>query len=56
MKSENNKESSGYTVFEIETKKREIRDNFGITANSKYLAQLWSELHKMRGYISYNLN
>lgn len=50
------KQFSVYAISEIEAKKREIRENWGICANSEYLAELWGELHKMRGYVSCNLN
>lgn len=44
-----------YSSIDIEYKKKEIRQNFGTGVDSQYLAELWQQLHKMRGYVSYQL-
>ena len=44
-----------YSSIEIDAQKKKIRQNFGTGVDSKYLAELWQQLHKMRGYVSYKL-
>lgn len=44
-----------YSSIDIESQKKKIRQNFGTGVDSQYLAELWEQLHEMRGYVSYQL-
>jgi hypothetical protein len=44
-----------YSSIEIDAQKKKIRQNFGTGVDSQYLSQLWEQLHKIRGYVSYQL-
>jgi hypothetical protein len=51
----NNNTKTIYSSIEIDAQKKNIRQNFGMNVDLQYLSELWKLLHKMRGYVSYQL-